>query len=224
MIFVDNRVGSKELARLLPNSIEVMLEFGDVYFDGNGPEGVLSIGIERKKINDLVNSIATGRLSGYQIPGLQNCYNKIYLIVEGKWSSIKSRRFTYESIWSYLMDLESIGITVRYTKNINETVQQIERMHHWWSKPWDAHKGLKQVYHALPTTAILHPLTPYERSFIGIASSLPGIEYERAKAVMKHFKSVNKMINASEEEWREVEGIGKVIARNVWNVLHRNSE
>ncbi len=72
MIHFDNRVGSKEFPSLPPLttydtdifSFESLSIPGDVYFYGNGPQGIINIGIEIKSLHDLVTSLDTGRLQG----------------------------------------------------------------------------------------------------------------------------------------------------------------
>lgn len=65
------------------------LDAGDVAFVGNGPNGDVSIGIERKVITDLVQCIRDRRLSGFQLigsetqPGLLESYDYVYLVIEG---------------------------------------------------------------------------------------------------------------------------------------------
>jgi ERCC4-type nuclease len=91
VLFVDSRVGSGDLVlplqRLGVPAEETTLSFGDAMFFGNGPEGEGSVrvGIEIKKIRDLMQSIQTGRLSGHQLSGLLQNYDVRILLVEGLW-------------------------------------------------------------------------------------------------------------------------------------------
>src|ERR1035437_8002080 len=90
MILVDLRIGSKYLlAPLKAAGFEaqlVELEFGDIAFEGKGPNGTtLNIGVELKVLGDLVNSLRTGRLAGHQLPGLLKTYDYAWLLVEGEW-------------------------------------------------------------------------------------------------------------------------------------------
>ena len=59
MILIDSRIGSAELAPLIstPN-ILCQLEFADFTFSGNGPAGQVAVGVERKTIMDLLQSMA----------------------------------------------------------------------------------------------------------------------------------------------------------------------
>src|ERR1044071_4618368 len=86
---IDDRIGSVELAPLFQSygikPIVCRLEFGDLDFVGRGPQGGCAIVVERKRINDLVSSIQSKRLSGHQTPGMARSYDYAYLIVEGIW-------------------------------------------------------------------------------------------------------------------------------------------
>ncbi len=222
---------------LIDDGILVELEYGDMAFTGNGPEGEVQIGIERKAIGDLVNSIATGRLSGHQLPGLLSTYYKVYIIMEGmcrestdgelevyqhkKWMPLSrgKRKFAYRDIWSYLTTLEVFtGVVVRHTSNMVETANQISYLYHYWQKPWNKHRGHLQIHKVPPPAAILRPEKP---SLIRrMASELPSVGWEMSLAVEKYFMTVGNMFVASEEDWREVEGFGKLTARKCWEVLH----
>ena len=154
MIFIDRRTGSLDLAPLIktPNML-CELEFGDVSFNGTSKEESVSIGIERKKIRDLLNSIATGRLSAHQLPGMLKSYDYSYIIVEGVWKGDRSgelvisrdggksflpvfygkRKWTAEGVWNYLTTIETfMYVPFRITRGAKETAQVVETLYRWW--------------------------------------------------------------------------------------------
>lgn len=237
MIFVDDRKGSKQLADLVTDGILTHLEFGDAFFTGNGLDGDVDIGVERKTIGDLVNSVSTGRLGGHQIPGLLETYFRVYLIVEGVWKGNSrtgelevrkgkgwhnldrgGRRFSYLGLWAYLNTLEVMtGVMIRPTVNISGTASMIEGLYKWWQKPWNKHESHLQMHKSGPPTALMKIGKP---SLLRcMAAELPGIGWGRSLAVEKQFPSVEAMVLASEWEWRHVEGIGKITAKNVWEAM-----
>ena len=55
---------------------------------------------------------------------------------------------------------------------------------------------------------------PFENILFGMG--IPGIGKENAKILAKHFKSLEKMISAKLEDFDEVEGIGPVLASNIF--------
>src|ERR1700685_3075549 len=91
MIYIDDRVGSIELLptfqshRNRPQCSSSRLIAGDMCFSGQGAMGNCMIGVERKRLKDMLNSIRSGRFSGEQLPKLIEHYEYSYLIVEGIW-------------------------------------------------------------------------------------------------------------------------------------------
>src|SRR3954469_22301306 len=88
MILVDKREGSRQLADYIePKSIVQLGEYDtDVAFMGSGPGGEpLLIGIEYKRIDDVLHCILDGRFSGIQLPRMIDTYGegRIYLLIEG---------------------------------------------------------------------------------------------------------------------------------------------
>jgi len=52
-----------------------------------------------------------------------------------------------------------------------------------------------------------------------VAAELPGIGIGKSGAVADHFKTVRKMVEADEQEWTEVAGIGKTLAKKINEAL-----
>jgi hypothetical protein len=52
-------------------------------------------------------------------------------------------------------------------------------------------------------------------------SQLPGVGYTRSDAVAKRFATLAEVCAATEKELMEVEGIGKLGARKLWQAIHR---
>jgi ERCC4-type nuclease len=246
MIYIDRREGSKDLAPLLrvPNII-VTLDFGDAMFGGNAESGPILIGIERKKLPDLLGSIASGRLVGHQIPGMMKAYEVNYLIVEGIWkgdrgsgeltiskdggrtfrqASFGKRTWTEAGVYNFLTSIEThTSMHYRLTRDAKGTARMIEYLESWWGKRWESHRSQMALYggtkvNYTPQQVSLMPNQPisYVRKF---AAQLPNIA-AKAIEVDKHFKSVAEMFAADVVEWQRVPGIGKVIANNVWRILH----
>jgi ERCC4-type nuclease len=94
MILVDQRTGSADLepqlkALGLPTEL-MFMEFGDIAWTGRGENGTaVQVGIELKKLPDLLTSLRDGRLPNHQVPGMlkkpEGAYDYGWLIVEGKW-------------------------------------------------------------------------------------------------------------------------------------------
>ncbi len=238
MIYIDDREGSKELEPLIAESMVVRLEYGDACITGWGPEGEVDVGIERKRIGDLVNSISTGRLSGHQVPGMLEMYYRSYLIVEGWWKENAcdgellvrrgknwgkldrgGRRFSAQGIWNYLNSIEMMGgVIVRQTRDIRDTAYLIKTIHTWWQKPWDGHSAHLQMHKQGPTTAGMGIKRP--TLLRRIAAELPGIGWLRSISVEREFGTVENLMLANVDDLLRIEGIGKVTAKAVYEALH----
>lgn len=230
MILVDDRTGSKELLAYLSPHITTLttLDSGDAAFLGYGPDGPMTypVGIERKAFGDLISCFGDGRLSGSQIPKMTNQYKRIYLIVEGKPRVTKTgniilprkvdgetkwveSKYTYRQLDNFMNSLEEeIHVQVKRSFDIQETAWQIEDLYFRWTKP--THNSV----YTFDTSQ--EPVQYVKPSFKKrVAAQLDGIGYGRADAVAETFDNVYHMVTAQEEEWREIKGIGKTLAKKV---------
>lgn len=145
---------------------------------------------------------------------------------------------SYNQIMGYLTGLELRGGVVwRRTRDVKETAAQyVALWHNFNDKQWSQHHAHDQVYCGdLPAKA--HGSnwgrphdhdTEYVKPGRGramitqenpttlwrMASQLPGVD-RRAEKVAAHFGTVRAMANATEEEWREVDGVGPKISKAV---------
>jgi ERCC4-type nuclease len=241
-LFVDPRVGSKELVKYLKMPVEVTeLRYGDVAFAGYGPDDqILSIGIERKGIRDLANSIISGRLSGHQLIGLLEWYHVVYIVVDGVWRvkdntvevaenhgwrplSGKSRpgkTFGYREIANYLNSLSVItGVKLWFTSGIDLTAEWIRYTYFWWQKPYHEHKSHLNFSQgpAMPKHAVLARPTVEQK----MLKELPGVGWDRAGNLVRQFPTMEDIMSATPEDLILVEGIGKVLAKQIHERLHR---
>lgn len=247
MIYIDKRIGSNDLQKYIKGSMLVAMDYGDVAFTGNGPEGVVSIGWERKVITDLIGSIQSGRLVGHQLPGMMEKYDVCYLIVEGvfradyksgelliargkNWYSFNTgkRRWTMEGVCSFLTTLETFaGIKVRITPSAKATATMIEMTHHWWQKEWSEHHGHLSMHKGASfkdhkkTLSFLPEALEKPSVLRRIAAELPGVGVGRSKDIANHFGTLKAMFEASVKDWQTIPGIGKVTANLAWEELHK---
>lgn len=236
MITLDDRQGSKELLQYLPDGTAELghLQYGDASFVGNGPDGLpYLIGIERKTLGDLINSVRRGRLQGQQLPGLVNAYNKVYLIVEGIFKAKNGKLWQYKyGHWAetggmgakaYLNLINSLtvfaGVIIHATPGIQETADLIYYLYEWWQKPWDQHRGHLGFYDGIQTAIYLRKPSLLRM----VAKELPGIGWERSLSVARHFSSIGEMCAADEKEWQKIKGVGKRLAKQVFEAIHGSS-
>lgn len=177
MILIDPRAGSGELDPLF-NAYDVehalgQLDFADVMFPGNGPDGDVLVGVERKRLSDMITCMRDKRFSGYQLPGLLAGYEYPYLLVEGIWNvggsgelvrlngrgwvpyyNNGSRAVLYRELSSYLASLELRAIAksgeplrVVRTSDPKESVAWLVGLYkNFNDKTWNQHRAHNEVY------------------------------------------------------------------------------
>jgi ERCC4-type nuclease len=237
-VYVDSRVGSKDMIlplqqRRVPVELTTLL-FGDLAIVGNGADGPVMIGVERKKIRDLLNSLTTGRLSGHQLPGLVEHYAHRWLLVEGiyresvdglievpcggrDWETI---RFQWKALEAYLVTLTMRGgLHVQRTYSQAESAGWIEALWRWWTgKDWDEHRSHLALHQPEDAAVWFKPNLVHRW-----AAQLPGID-EKAAMVARVFKTPLEMALAGETEWRTIPGIGKVTAQRAVKAIQEGKE
>jgi ERCC4-type nuclease len=237
MILVDPRVGSVEMQPLLETqhlkTTIQHLEFGDFAFSGNGPEGPVMIGVERKRVRDLLSSLRTGRFAGHQLPGLLKVYDWCYLFVEGilranpesgileesgyhAWVPVQlgSSGFAYRDLDGHLTTLECRAgacFRIRRTDTKQASAVAIANLWHYWNdKEWDEHRShlalnLTSEYGWIVKPGLLRRM----------AAQLTGIGWEKSGAISHRFGSVREMVNAEEKDWVEIPGVGKKLSHRI---------
>lgn len=228
-ILVDDRVGSRELiphleAFRLPVRKQ-RLEFADVAFVGNGKSGEVKIGVERKVVSDLINSMTSGRLSAHQLPGLVKNYDFRWVLVEGLmrpgrdnvievwrrgvWMPARTQ-LAYSQLSGYLTSLEiNGGCLIKRTMGIQESANEIGLLFKWWGKDWERHRAHLAIEKGVMPDRVLFNRVSYPRL---VAAVLPGIGWKKSKAVAKHFKTIEAMANARPQDWAQIEGVGRKLS------------
>lgn len=236
MILVDSRVGSAEIAPLLRNPMVCFLEYADFAFSGNGPSGPVNIGIERKTLMDFLQSMTTGRLSGHQIIGLTQQYDWVYLLVEGiwrpdrhtgilqrigrngKWAAVAqgSRRFMARDIYNFINTLQVMcNIVTVTTSNQWETAMWLTAIHGWWQKGWGKHKSHLQFQKPVAHATLRKP-----NLVTRMASQLTGVGWDKARKLGEQFPTIMDLVETTEEELMEIDGIGSKMAQQIMEELN----
>lgn len=134
-------------------------------------------------------------------------------------SQYGKRKYKWDDLLMYLNTMTTMtGLTVQHCMGMIETVDYILMLDRWWNKEWDSHRGHIAMY----KSSQMGPYVSLRKPSLlrRIASELPGIGFGRSKNVESKFQTVARMLSASEREWQEVEGIGKVVAKACWECLH----
>jgi hypothetical protein len=111
-----------------------------------------------------------------------------------------------------LLTLSALGVRIKRVNDIREAAEWLGVLYRWWDKPWRKHKGLRSFDNS-GDLGLMPEIDPDLLIRAKVAAAFPGIQFERAMAIAKYFKSVEDMILANEEDWLEIRGIGKTIAK-----------
>lgn len=224
MIFVDYRAGSKDLIVPLQKlglpTTETTLEFGDLMFEGRGEKGEpVLVGIEFKKIEELVGAIRTERLQGHQLLGMRDTFKFSYLLYEGEilydkagalqqWKKARfGKRYrvpmpgqmTINELYKRVFVLHLCGgLTPIHTDTRDDTLQAILALYRTFTdKDLDKHKSHIAAYEAPP----IRPINGLRRTL----KTLPDIGMKASLAAQLKFGTLVNAVTASVEDWASLE-------------------
>jgi ERCC4-type nuclease len=215
VILVDSAIGSKDLipdlekAGLSPQIAQID---GDLAWVGRGEGGrELSVGVEFKKLPELVDSLRSGRLVGEQLPKMRKSYEFSWLLIEGELSTSRSGLLTNEkgrplhgkmTIWEFYERLWILylkgGMFPWATKDRRQTVQAIRALYRLWtSKDFDQHRSHLSIYQP--------PAPPGATQFQCTVSTLPAVGWVAAHHAESKFNgSLRSAFAATATEWAQV--------------------
>jgi Fanconi anemia group M protein len=211
-VFADFREkGNHIVKELCDNNIVVKLEALD------SADYILSsrVGVEVKTVPDFVNSIVDGRLLS-QLKSLKQKFERPIIIIEGEENLFTIRNVHPNAIRGMIATIAvSYGIPIVQTKDFKETTAFLIAI----AKREQEKLGDKDFSpHFDKKVLCLKEQQEY------IVSSLPHIGPTAAKELLKHFKSIKNIVNASEKELKEVNKIGPKIAKALKDVFEKEYE
>jgi ERCC4-type nuclease len=213
--------------------------FTDCGFWGVNDTGeTVLVGIERKKIGDIVACILDGRLMHQAQIAKENGIDVLCVIIEGRirsnpddgllevpvwginprtmhraemWQPVKPT-LTYSRFDQFLTELDYLaGVIVKRSDNVQETACIIKALWDNFQTPPSKHNSLHKIFEQpIGSVQLVRPSLLRR-----VSKELSGIGWGRSKEVSEHFKSVKEMVNADSKQWQEIEGIGKGIAKKV---------
>lgn len=166
--------------------------------------------IERKTIDDFSKSITDKRLY-QQAKELSNNCQKPLMIIEGEniYHTFLHPNAIRGALATIALDFK---IPIIQTQNETDTAFMLKRIA-LREKDKDNKKPVSIRTQTKPVTL------PEQQLFI--TESLPGIGPVSAKNLLRHFKNVKNIVNASKNELKDVEGIGEKTATNIIDVTQR---
>ena len=204
IVYADSREGnSKVIRHLTEMELDVKIQSMAVADYQVSDE----VAIERKTAKDFVDSIIDKRLFK-QARELSEEFKKPILILEGDdlYSGMVNANAIRGSIASIALDF---GISIIPTRNSQDTAAMIKRIA---IREQNGERAPVQI------RTDKKPVSLLEQQLF-IVESLPSIGPVNAKNLLEHFGTVSNIINASEKELQEVDGIGKKTAETIKKVV-----
>lgn len=204
VVFADTREGNSKVIRHLSEmEIDVKVQamaVGDYQVSDE-------VVIERKTAKDFVDSIVDKRLFK-QARSLMEEFKHPLIILEGDdlYNGMINPNAIRGSIASIALDF---GISIIPTRNAQDTAAMIKRI---------AIREQSGEKTPIQIRTDKKPVNLWEQQLF-IIESLPNIGPVNAKNLLEHFGTVANIINASESQLQEVEGIGKKTAANIRKVV-----
>lgn len=217
-IIIDHRERSSGIIRELGRrgiDIEVkQLVVADFVLQTKDREGnIQTIGIEKKTQQDFINSMIDKRILS-QLVSLRENFQFPLLIIEGSENIYAMRNIHPNAIRGMLTSIAvDFQIPVLYTTSFRDTAALLEVMA----------KRLEKTPKPITLVNALKPPTTKELQEY-IVSSIPSVGATLAKSLLKKFKTIQAVVNASEEELQEVDKIGPKKAKQIKEILTKNYE
>jgi len=198
-IIADYR--EKEIIELLKQNrnINVIEENLDVDFI------IGDIGIERKSINDFINSIFDKRI--FEQVMKKSNFKKFLIIVEGRSYYLdENEKEIFYGMLSKILTLENISII--FTEDIYETSKLLEKICEKYSSD----------FIVFPKTKTKKKFKEIDKAVISVLVSFPGISYKTAEKILKKFKSIKNFVNAEKHKLRGI--LGEKRAEKIFKIIN----
>ncbi len=194
----------REIGELLKNLGAVLtqenLEIGDFICSDR-------VVIERKAHSDFVSSIIDGRLFE-QIENMKRNFEKNIVLVEGS----SDRKINENALKAALAVMATDGVSVISTKNPKDTAKTIF---------WIAKKEQEEKKKGIGFRVGKKPMEEAKLKEMVVAG-LPGISSIISKRLLENFGTVEKVFSASEDQLRQVKGIGDKLAKKIRKLITGN--
>ena len=171
--------------------------------------------IERKTVADFVQSLIDQRIFR-QVSEMLECFEKPLLIIEGDPELLFLERNVHPNairgaLTSLVIDYR---IPIIWTKSAKETACQI-----YWIAHREQIKEKRSV--AIRCSRKFKSLHDHQEFLI---AGLPHINTKLSKNLLKKFRTPRRVFLAKPEKLMNVDGIGKIKAKKIWDLLNMEYE
>ena len=209
-IYADNRELQSKVVDILKHRCTVseqQLHVGDYLLSKR-------VAVERKTVGDFISSIVDGRLFK-QLGELKENFAYPVLIIEGNGMYETDRKVHHNAIRGAIAAVAiDFNIPILWTQNALETAEMLIAI----AKREQLDNGRKNAVRGRKKARSMN-----DRQEILIAG-LPQVNTSTAKKLLKHFGSPEKVFTASEDDLKNVEGIGPKMAKKIRHVIKKNYE
>ena len=203
IVFMDKRENASRISQYFDqyecDLQKKMLLYGDFLVSDR-------VCIERKTTSDFISSIVDRRLF-QQLKDLKENFEKPILIIEG--DSLYGRlqpNAIRGALASIVLDFQ---IPIIWTKDLAETAGMVY---------WIARREQIDEKRPIPIRSGKKTTSIKEQQEF-LIHGLPGISLVRSKALLKHFKTPEKIFNSDEKEMLKVKNIGKGTVKKIKKLL-----
>lgn len=174
-----------------------------------------TVGVQRKEIRDLVNSLGDGRVERElgQMAGLgQGAW-----IIEGEihWTNDGidiTSQFTRAQFLGIVLSLQSRGLWVLLTSTLTETIAYLSLLEKWVAKERHTRLGVR------PKARSVWGAAGSEETMVHIMQGFPGVGLERAKKIVEKYHRLPFMMDPT-VDLTSVEGVGEGTVEKIMRML-----
>jgi len=206
------------------------LPYGDFAFEGVGTRGPIAIGVERKKLHDMLNCIDDSRLVSSQRLGMTKLYTESWLLLEGVWRPHDpkgilmegndkgsywecrpaGRAVLYSKLRRYLFSIARSHAFegTLYTRDIVQTAYDVCELYHYYQKR--SHSSHLELHK--PNIPVIGRRPKLVEKW---ADALDGIGPKLRAEAVRRFKKPLALANSETLEWMCIPGIGGKTAEDI---------
>ncbi len=167
------------------------------------------VAAERKTASDFISSVKDQRMFS-QLESLSKSYEKPLMIIEGSPEMLFDNGLHPNSVRGALSSIAiDLGIPIIWTRNPKETAAQL----YWIARREQEELGRELQIRSFSMDAPLHKHQEF------LVSGLPFINAVMSRRLLEKFGTPRRLFAASEEQLKEVEGIGEVKAGKIRELL-----
>jgi len=207
-VVADQRETKSKVVRELDSSdgIDVALETLDV------GDYVLSdrVAVERKSVEDFLDTITGGRSLFDQMGDLSSSYARPLLVLEGERESLYATGVHPNAVRGALASVVvDYGVPVLFTADQQETAETLAVV----ARREQEERDREARVHGEKSSATLKEQQEY------VVSSIADVGPVTARSLLEEFGSVENVMTATKEELQEAEGVGEKTATRIREVV-----